>query len=56
MDSQSNETPNQKDSNIITEKVVHYDDCIEEIEYSKGQFLGKGGFAECYLFTRQDDS
>ena len=25
------------------------------LEYEKGKFLGKGGFAKCYEFTRMDN-
>ena len=54
MDSSENVQP--QDPNIINENVVNFDGTVDGIKYRKEQFLGKGGFAECYLFTRLDES
>lgn len=46
---------NHKEVDIIQEKVVRFngDICIKS--YTKGRFLGKGGFARCYEFTSNQD-
>ncbi len=40
---------------IVEEKVVKYNGDVYVKKYSRGRFLGKGGFAKCYEFTNQDN-
>ena len=51
-----NSASNNDASNVIVEeKVVRFngDICIKR--YSRGRFLGKGGFARCYEFTNLEN-
>jgi hypothetical protein len=35
---------------IVEEKIVKYNGEVQVRKYTKGKFLGKGGFAKCYEF------
>lgn len=40
---------------LVEEKVVKYNGDVYVKKYTRGRFLGKGGFAKCYEFTNQDN-
>jgi polo-like kinase 1 len=40
-----------KDKDIVVEKIANIMGDPSVKKYSKGKFLGKGGFAKCYEFT-----
>ena len=42
---------NDAASVIVEEKVVRFNGDIAIKRYTRGRFLGKGGFARCYEFT-----
>lgn len=39
---------------MIEEKIKKEDGTVQVRTYSKGKFLGKGGFAKCYEFTNDE--
>lgn len=39
---------------IITEKRKYPDGSADYVRYVKGEFLGKGGFANCYKVTNEE--
>lgn len=49
--------PNQQNCNlptVIEEKVVKHTGETIVRKYTRGKFLGKGGFARCYELTNQE--
>jgi polo-like kinase 1 len=40
----------------VTEKKILKDGTVKVINYQKGKFLGKGGFAKVYEFQREGDT
>jgi len=51
--SQNNKRDENKDGAliIVEEKVVRFNGEIQTKKYTRGKFLGKGGFAKCYEFV-----
>ena len=41
---------------VIEEKIKDVNSQIKIRKYTKGKFLGKGGFAHCYEFICQDNN
>ena len=42
------------DGTIITEKIKYPDGSADYVRYVKGEFLGKGGFANCFKVTNAE--